>query len=119
MYFFKSSRQGVFRKYCPVSGAINHQILIDLVNHHQILKLMILWNFSLGVSTTKMKYYIYGSNFSGWIICQMNVTFSLTLSLNYTKFCYGMTKDKMFSDISFQIRVRIYLQIISKLAICV
>ena len=61
---------------------------------------------------------VYGSNFSGWIFCQMNVTFSSTLSINYTKFYYRMIKTKIFSDISFQIRVIIYLQINSKLAIC-
>ena len=61
---------------------------------------------------------IYGSNFSGWIFCQMNVTFSSTLSINYTQFYYGIIKTKIFSDISFQIRVIIYLQNNSKLAIC-
>ena len=60
----------------------------------------------------------YGSNFSGWIFCQMNVTFSSTLSINYTQFYYGIIKTKIFSDISFQIRVIIYLQNNSKLAIC-
>ena len=44
---------------------------------------------------------LYGSNFSRWIFCQMNVTFSLTLSINCTKFYYGMIKSKILSDISF------------------
>ena len=61
---------------------------------------------------------LYGSNFSGWIFCQMNVTFSSTLSINYTQFYNGIIKTKIFSDISFQIRVIIYLQNNSKLAIC-
>ena len=61
---------------------------------------------------------VYGSNFSEMIFCQMNVTFSSTLSINYTKFYYRMIKTKIFSDISFQIRVIIYLQINSKLAVC-
>ena len=62
--------------------------------------------------------YTYGSNFSGWIFCQMNVTFSSTLSIIYTKFYYRMIKTKIFSDISFHIRVIIYFQINHKIAVC-
>ena len=61
---------------------------------------------------------IYGWNFSRLWFCQKLVTFSLTLSINYSIFFNGMVKTKTFPMISLKRRVIIYVSFFHKLAIC-
>ena len=62
--------------------------------------------------------FVYGKKFSRWIFCQKLVTFSSTLSINYSKFVNGMVKTKIFSEISLKRRVIIFDSIYLDLAIC-
>ena len=61
--------------------------------------------------------WIYGWNFSRSWFCQKLVTFSLTLSINYSIFFNGMVKTKTFPMISLKRRVIIYVSFFHKLAV--
>ena len=61
--------------------------------------------------------WVYGTNFSGWIFCHKLVTFSSTLSINYTNFNNRMIKTKMFPELDLKSRVIIYVLICPQVSV--